>query len=121
MAMMNYPYASGAASYTPITTPIVWVESESDARNAYVAPGTTAFFMERQNPRFYVKSSTLSGETASFKIFEFTEITPVPPVTSDTTQYVTEEKFYKSIEELKQLITQRPHYNKYNKEKETHA
>lgn len=122
MAMINYPYASGAPNYNnSIVTPIIWVETEAEARGAYIAPGTTGFFMERQNPRFYVKTSALSGEVASFKIFEFTEIVPAQPASTTTTQYVTEDVFYKSIEELKRLITQRPHYSKYNKEKDNHA
>lgn len=119
MAISNYPYATGVPSnnyyQTPVTTPVVWVESEIEARNAYVAPGSTGFFMERQNPRFYVKSTTLSGEVASFKIFEFNEITP-QPVAPISTQYVTEDKFNSAIEELKQLISQRNGYRKNNRE-----
>ncbi len=107
--MVNYPYnnsAAGTTSYrSPVTTPIVWVETEMEARNAYVAPGTTSFFMERQNPRFYVKSSTLSGEIASFKIYEFNEIMPAPPSTETSAQYVTIDTFNKSMDELKQFIT----------------
>ncbi len=101
---VNYPYNTTYSN--PVTTPIIWVETELDARNAYVAPGATGFFMERQNPRFYVKSATLSGEVASFKIFEFKEIVPAPPTTPNNEQYVTSETFNKSIDELKQLISQ---------------
>ena len=109
----------GASSYNaPVTTPIVWVENEATARNTYVAPGTTGFFMERQNPRFYVKSMALNGEIASFKVFEFNEIAPEPPASSVmTSQYVTIEDFNKSMEELKQLISQKNQNPKYQKEK----
>ena len=101
----NQPMAMGASTYNqPVTTPIVWVDNEMYARNAYVAPGTTAFFMERQNQRFYVKSTTLSGEIASFKIFEFNEVMPAPPSTPDSSQFVTVDAFNKSIDELKQLL-----------------
>ena len=120
--MVNYPNAYGTPQqnvnyYNPVTTPIVWVEAEQEARNAYVAPGATGFFMERQNPRFYVKSSTLSGEVASFKIFEFTEILPKvqAPAPETTTQYVTEDKFEASMNEIKQLINSKFGYRK-NKE-----
>ena len=125
---INYPNTGGyvapsTSTYNaysaPVTTPIIWVENEANARNAYVAPGTTGFFMERQNPRFYVKSTALSGEIASFKIFEFTEVAPEPQVTQATTaQYVTIEDFNKSMEELKQLISQKGQHPRYNKEKD---
>jgi len=42
---VNYPYNTTYSN--PVTTPIIWVETELDARNAYVAPGATGFFMER--------------------------------------------------------------------------
>ena len=116
MAVPTYPYVGGSNnvpsnSYTynqsaPVTTPIIWVDNETYARNAYVAPGATGFFMERTNPKFYVKSTTLSGELASFKVFEFNEITPEPPVQQvQNSQYVTVDDFNRSMNELKQLIS----------------
>lgn len=120
MAMINYPtngYNYSANATPPVTTPVVWVESEMEARNAYVAPGSTGFFMERQNPRFYVKSSTLSGEIASFKVFEFNEITPAPPVQPIDSQYVTTDTFNKTMDELKQMISQMSYRSNRNKER----
>lgn len=122
MAGINYPVVGG---YSPasnmynqaVTTPIIWVDNEAYARNAYVAPGTTGFFMERQNQRFYVKSTTLSGEIASFKVFEFNEVAPEPVVAQTSSQYVTIDDFNKSINELKQLIGQKNQYVKSNKER----
>ena len=122
MAMMNFAQGYYPQPTTPVTTPVVWVDNELEARNSYVAPGSTGFFMERQNPRFYVKSATLSGEVASFKIYEFTEIIPKPetPV-SQSQPYVTMEVFNNSINELKQLINQRNGYRKSNREGENHG
>ena len=123
---INYPNTGGYVApgtstynqYSPVTTPIIWVENEAYARNAYVAPGATGFFMERQNPRFYVKSMTLSGEIASFKVFEFNEVAPTPQMMQESTsQFVTMEDFNKSMEELKQLISQKNQNPKYQKEK----
>lgn len=120
MAAVNYPTTGGyvspntSAYSQPVTTPIVWVDNEMYARNAYVAPGSTGFFMERQNQRFYVKSTALSGEVASFKIFEFNEVIPAPPAQPEVEsqpQYVTTDTFTKTMEELKQLIN-----SKYSKE-----
>lgn len=117
---MSYPnngaYTTQAYN-SSVTTPIIWVDNEISARNSYIAPGTTGFFMERQNPRFYVKSATLSGEIASFRVFEFNEIIPEPPAAPTSTSYVTVDDFNKSIDELKQLINQKNQSSKYNKEK----
>lgn len=106
---MNYGY--------PPSTPIIWVDSENDARITPIVPGSTAFFMERNNQRFYVKSTLVNGEVSSFKTFEFKEVIPEPPV---QTQYVTEEKLYSALEELKKYINDavKPRYKNYNKEKD---
>lgn len=37
-------------------SPWVFVPSEEDARNRIVQPGQTAWFMDNNNPRFYVKA-----------------------------------------------------------------
>lgn len=52
--------------------PWVFVSSEEDARNRIVQPGQTAWFMDNNNPRFYVKACDISG-AVTFKRFTFQE------------------------------------------------
>lgn len=116
MAMMNnYGY--------PPSTPIIWVDSEAEARSTPIVPGSTAFFMERQNQRFYVKATLVNGEVSSFKTFEFTEVVPPPPEVQTNTRFVTEEKFYEALEDLKHYINDavKPRNRNNYKEKENHG
>lgn len=53
-------------------SPWVFVPSEEDARNRIVQPGQTAWFMDNNNPRFYVKACDISG-AVTFKRFTFQE------------------------------------------------
>lgn len=98
----------------PMTSSFVWVNSENEARNAYVAPGSTAFFMDRDKPKLYVKSSTMNGDVASMKFYKLVE-EPDPIELSANIQndsFVTTETFNKSIDELKQLINSKFGYRK---------
>lgn len=52
--------------------PWVFVSSEEDARNRIVQPGQTAWFMDNNNPKFYVKACDISG-AVTFKRFTFQE------------------------------------------------
>ena len=54
------------------TFPWVFVSSEEDARNRIVQPGQTAWFMDNNNPKFYVKACDISG-AVTFKRFTFHE------------------------------------------------
>lgn len=53
-------------------SPWVFVPSEEDARNRIVQPGQTAWFMDNNNPKFYVKACDISG-AVTFKRFTFQE------------------------------------------------
>lgn len=53
--------------------PWIFVSSEEDARNRIVQPSQTAWFMDNNNPYFYVKSCDVSG-AVTFKKFKFSEI-----------------------------------------------
>jgi len=97
---------------------MTWVDSEQEARISYVAPGSVGFFMEKNNPKFYIKDSN----TNLLRVFEFKEVTPAPEAPS--TPYVTQDEFHKAIEDLKYYISDavKPRYkNNYNKEKENHG
>lgn len=52
--------------------PWIFVSSEEDARNRIVQPNQTAWFMDNNNPYFYVKSCDVSG-AVTFKKFKFSE------------------------------------------------
>ena len=111
MPAPNYPYGGTVSNtnamnyYQPATIVFILVDSENEARNAYVAPGATGYFMERKNSRFHVKSCTINGEIATFKTFDFNEyIPPQPAAEAPAAQYVTLDSFNKSIDELKALI-----------------
>lgn len=117
MAIGNY---GGYNSYPniPATTPVIWVDNETEARSVYVSPGSTAFLMERNNQRFYTKVTALSGETIAFKIFEFNEV--VPPVLDSTNNYITQEELSNAMNDLKQYIDnafRSGNRNRTNKEK----
>ena len=58
-------------------SPWVFVPSEEDARNRIVQPGQTAWFMDNNNPRFYVKACDISG-AVTFKRFTFQEYAGEP-------------------------------------------
>lgn len=61
--------------------PWVFVPSEEDARNRIVQPGQTAWFMDNNCPRFYVKACDISG-SVTFKRFQFSEIEGETPTKS---------------------------------------
>lgn len=66
------PKAQNAAESLVGTSPWVFVPSEEDARNRIVQPGQTTWFMDNNNPRFYVKACDISG-AVTFKRFTFQE------------------------------------------------
>ena len=88
--------------------PIMWVNSEAEARNLYISNGTTVLLMDRNVQRFYMKSTDLIGNTTSFRIFEFQEVIPQVEAAPESASYVTTEDFNKAIEELKELIVKKP-------------
>lgn len=61
--------------------PWTFVSNEEDARNRIVQPGQTVWFMDNNNPRFYVKACDVSG-AVTFKRFSFVEDTNETPTAS---------------------------------------
>lgn len=55
----------------------IFVSSEEDARNRIVQPSQTAWFMDNNNPYFYVKSCDVYG-AVTFKKFKFSEMSGEP-------------------------------------------
>ena len=66
------PKAQNPAESLVGASPWVFVPSEEDARNRIVQPGQTSWFMDNNNPRFYVKACDISG-AVTFKRFAFQE------------------------------------------------
>lgn len=112
---MNYNYGGAASSYS---MPLIWVENEMDARNTYVPNGSTAFFMERNNQIMYAKSVATNGIVDSFRIFKFTEVTPVQTTPASASgDYVTQNDLKNALDDLKQYLdntikSNRRNYNK---------
>lgn len=88
--------------------PIMWVNSEAEARSLYISNGTTALMMDRNVQRFYMKATDLVGNTTSFRIFEFQEVIPQVEQPPEVGNYVTMDDFNRAIDELKELITKKP-------------
>ena len=70
-----YPPSQSTAmpNYQPSGFNVGWVNSEEDGRNTYVAPGTSAYFMDKNNPVMYLKSVDASGHVSEFKAFDLVE------------------------------------------------
>lgn len=81
--------------------PWIFVSSEEDARNRIVQPNQTAWFMDNNNPYFYVKSCDVSG-AVTFKKFKFSEMSGEP--TTDCKQ-LDESKIRQIVDErLNELL-----------------
>ena len=104
------PYTQPAAygnPYPTYTTPqtqqvtnavnMVLVNSEDDARNFPLNPGSSIFLMDSGNCFFYTKSVDFSG-ISTFKKYKFTEVTEnqAPPA-----DYITREEFEAYKESLR--------------------
>lgn len=83
---------------------MVLVNSEEEARNYALNPGNSIFLMDSNNSVFYTKSVDFSG-IATFKKYQFSEVTDTPPQQAD---YITREEF----EEWKKQYNRKPQYQK---------
>lgn len=89
------------------TSNVNWIQVAGieGARNQIVQPGHTAWMMDNNSPVFYVKSVDGMG-SATFKVFQFTEILPEAskPVQNEqninSTDYVTRQEFNALLERL---------------------
>lgn len=75
----------------------IWIDSETAARNFYIPPGTTMFFMDKQVPKLYAKDSS------GFRIFNLVEEFPQPEPTQQMA-YVTQTDLMSAMEDLKSYI-----------------
>ena len=89
------------------TSNVNWIQVAGieGARNQIVQPGHTAWMMDNNSPVFYVKSVDGMG-SATFKVFQFAEITPeaLNPVQNQKNtpnpDYVTHAEFEALLERL---------------------
>lgn len=89
------------------TTNVNWIQVAGieGARNQIVQPGHTAWMMDNNSPVFYVKSVDGMG-SATFKVFQFAEISPEalnPAYNQQNTpnaDYVTRAEFNALLERL---------------------
>ncbi len=90
------------------TVAMVLVNSEDEAKNYPLSPGGSIFLMDSNNQLFYTKSVDFSG-IATFKKYQFHEVTDTPA--AGGSNYITREEF----EELKSQINR--HNKPYRKER----
>lgn len=122
MAINPY-YNSGVAysntywqtpQYAPQQTNIVnmvLVNSEDEARNYQLSPGNSIFLMDSNNQLFYTKSVDFSG-IATFKKYQFHEVTDTPA--QPQADYITREEF----EEWKKQQYRKPQYQKKERDQQ---
>ncbi len=72
-AGFQYPSVTPAPSYQPQSLVVGWANSENDARNSYVEPGRSSYFMDKNLPAMYLKSVDQSGHVSDFKIYDLVE------------------------------------------------
>lgn len=82
----------------PINQGLLWVQGEAGAKSYLVAPSTTVLLMDSESQRFYLKSTDGSG-MPNLRTFEYTEVLPNTPQSSQTfhenldDKYVTREEY----------------------------
>lgn len=71
--MYGYGTPSNVAPPQPQGLMMSWVNNVDEARNAYVNPGMTAHFMDKNLPVVYAKTVDSSGKTVAFTIYDLVE------------------------------------------------
>ena len=99
-----------------------WVRGREFARNCPMAPNTSKYFMDEQEPYLYKKTVDANGRTSEFIVTKLTveeEKRPEIQQTSPSNQnFVTKDDFNMAITELKNMISgmNKQTFNKpYNK------
>ena len=86
-----YPYATSSQNQSPNVVYMALVNSEDEARNYPLSPGSSMFLMDSNNQVFYTKSVDFSG-ISTFKKYQFNEITDAPAEVP-ANNYITKEEF----------------------------
>ena len=104
-------YIPQQAQQTTNIVNMVLVNSEDEARNYQLNPGSSIFLMDSNNQLFYTKSVDFSG-IATFKKYQFHEVTDPPA--QPQADYITREEF----EEWKKQQYRKPQYQKKEREQQ---
>lgn len=99
-----YPYPTSTQQPSNVVN-MVLVNSEEEARNYSLSPGSSIFLMDSNNSVFYTKSVDFSG-ISTFKKYQFQEVTDSKEKATD--DYITREEF----EEWKKSMNRKPYYKK---------
>lgn len=113
--MNNYPYQQMSlfpqqqqSQYTPVQyqstvaqSPIVWVTSEDVPRNYPVQPGTTVYFMNENEPYFYMKSADSMGRP-TFRKSRLIDETEPKDQTINLDGYIKREEIHNIISDIVQ-------------------
>lgn len=78
---------------------LIWVQGEAGAKAYNVRPGESAFLMDTENPRGYLKSCDFAG-IPSMKYFSVTELEQSKPEEAEKINYATQEDLTKIREEI---------------------
>lgn len=101
-----------------------WVRGREFARNCPMAPNTSKYFMDEQEPYLYKRTVDGSGRTSEFIVTRLEveeETRPEDTMPQMAANFVTKDDFSSAINELKDMITgmsNKPAYNSkqpYNK------
>lgn len=79
------------------STNVIWVNSETDARNYPVAPGNTVILMDNDNPVAYKKTTDFSGRAMPLEVFDLVKRGEEP---ADKPEYITKKEFDEFLDAL---------------------
>lgn len=77
------------------------INGEAAVYSFYVAPGVTAFLIDFNNKRFYIKAVDFRGVPQQIRTFSFDEVIQQNPIPVDNNQ---NGNLQSQIDELKQMI-----------------
>ena len=70
-----------------------------------VAPGNTVRFIDKNQPKFYVKSVDIAGAVQPLRIYEFKEVTEDTAKEQDAPKYVTKEDLESALAKRNNFVT----------------
>lgn len=119
-------YQTSMPQQTPMQTQpdlsFTWVRGREFARNCPMAPNTSKYFMDEQEPYLYKKTVDANGRTSEFIVTKLTVEEEKRPETQQAApsnqNFVTKDDFNMAITELKNMISgmNKQTFNKpYNK------
>lgn len=91
--------ANQTAPIGPSYITITVVDNEAEARNAFVQPGMSAWYLNRHEDVLYVKTGNTYPNPGVFRIFDMKERVVKEP------EYITVESFEKFKQEILDAIT----------------